>query len=532
MRNDSSWHQDSPFLSLSLLIYIFLGVFFFTCYQHHINNLDAISYISIARKYLQGDVANAVNGFWGPLLSWLLVPFLFFGADPVPAARIINLFIGLLTLIGAISLSYRMPLARTIRRALFFILIPIVQYYAYTLISPDLLVVCLLVAYFNCIFAGDYPRSTGQGVLCGLIGALAYLAKSYLFPFFILHFNLFSFLHYARSTTAAAKKQVRNCVVWGLAVFFIISGAWAGLISNKYGEMTIGTAGRYNFLMLGPHGIGHPAYYKGKLTDQTFLMDLPNESAINPSEDPSYFTWKTWSPFESWRSFEHLVNLFSRNLMSLFTAYQSFSFLSTVIILLYGLYGAKKYTRRFLLEETSFPLLTMILFPLGYTVLLVEARYVWINNILILLMGGFLLTVLFSCDFMTAVLRRTVLLIFAGSFAVMPAMNLLEEKNKGKDIYVLSEALRRQYYIKGSVASNEEWYKTSALTFHLNCRFFSVTKRKSELLKYNIDYYFLWNYEQQGLAFLADYKEITGGTVPGLRIYSLRDTLHKSRSEN
>jgi hypothetical protein len=37
---------------------------------------DASAYLTIARKYNAGDFHNAVNGYWSPLLSWLIAPFL------------------------------------------------------------------------------------------------------------------------------------------------------------------------------------------------------------------------------------------------------------------------------------------------------------------------------------------------------------------------------------------------------------------------------------------------------------------------
>ncbi|MHC4720172.1 MAG: hypothetical protein ACYSYT_06835, partial [Planctomycetota bacterium] len=49
-------------------------------YRYQINP-DGISYISVAQKYLAGDFAGAINGYWGPLYSWLLMPFLYFGIE-------------------------------------------------------------------------------------------------------------------------------------------------------------------------------------------------------------------------------------------------------------------------------------------------------------------------------------------------------------------------------------------------------------------------------------------------------------------
>ena len=55
---------------------------------------DTISYISIAQKYLRGEWTDAVNGFWGPLYSWLLVPFLAAGSDPMSSVAVLSIVLG------------------------------------------------------------------------------------------------------------------------------------------------------------------------------------------------------------------------------------------------------------------------------------------------------------------------------------------------------------------------------------------------------------------------------------------------------
>jgi hypothetical protein len=57
------------------LIYLLGALALLPGFRHEINP-DGISYISIARRYLAGDLRGAVNGYWGPLFSWALVPFL------------------------------------------------------------------------------------------------------------------------------------------------------------------------------------------------------------------------------------------------------------------------------------------------------------------------------------------------------------------------------------------------------------------------------------------------------------------------
>src|ERR1041385_9192010 len=52
-------------------------------------NPDGVAYMRIASYYAAGRTDLAISGYWGPLLSWLLVPWLKAGVSPVIAARIV-----------------------------------------------------------------------------------------------------------------------------------------------------------------------------------------------------------------------------------------------------------------------------------------------------------------------------------------------------------------------------------------------------------------------------------------------------------
>src|SRR5437899_8814556 len=41
-------------------------------YRNELINLDAVSYIEIARDYARGDLVHALNAYWSPLYSWVL----------------------------------------------------------------------------------------------------------------------------------------------------------------------------------------------------------------------------------------------------------------------------------------------------------------------------------------------------------------------------------------------------------------------------------------------------------------------------
>ena len=86
---------------------------------------------------------NAINGYWGPLLSWLLVPFLYFGATHIFAINALNLIFGLLTIAGTWKLSLRFEISDKIRMIILVPLVPIFQFIS--LIQPmDFLLLCIL----------------------------------------------------------------------------------------------------------------------------------------------------------------------------------------------------------------------------------------------------------------------------------------------------------------------------------------------------------------------------------------------------
>ena len=50
-------------------------------------NPDGLAYMAIAQYYLNGQTALMISGYWSPLLSWLIVPWLLVFDDPLLAAH-------------------------------------------------------------------------------------------------------------------------------------------------------------------------------------------------------------------------------------------------------------------------------------------------------------------------------------------------------------------------------------------------------------------------------------------------------------
>ncbi len=184
-----------------------------------------------------------------------MAPFLLlFGFKPIYGVYIsktVSIIIGFFTILSIRKLSQTFNLDRVVQRALLFASIPSMVFFSLLYNTPDLLLVCFLVYYLSIIFDSEYPHKLSNGVICGFVGAAAYLTKSFAFPFFLFHYILFNLIFYFRGLKIEREKILKNLFL-GLSIFFVISGLWAGIISDKYGKVTISTAGEYNQALVGP----------------------------------------------------------------------------------------------------------------------------------------------------------------------------------------------------------------------------------------------------------------------------------------
>ncbi|OPX58554.1 MAG: hypothetical protein A4E25_01612 [Methanobacterium sp. PtaB.Bin024] len=526
-----SFFNNNRILIFILSIYLLLGLFFLNYYQYIIN-ADAISYISIANYYINGNYADAINGYWGPLFSWLLVPFLFFGTNPfysLYSARILSLIIGIFTIVGIRRLSYKFEMEERIRTIIIVSMIPIVLYFALNLfITPDLLVTCLLVYYFSIIFDPEYPNNPLNGVSCALIGVLAYLAKSYVFPFFLIHFTLFNIYYYFKGVKVGKRKNVVKTFVLGISIFLVISGVWVGLISQKYGHVTVGTAGEYNEALVGPGAFDHPMLYQG-------IIQPPNENAVSAWEDPSYIKISSWSPFESVNTFNHQLGIISENILKIIYYFEVFSILSILIIVASLIMLIKKPLGKSN-QILGFSLATIFLYSVGYCLILVEDRYLWVVYIILMLMGGYLINVLFKTDLLNnwdknflSRFKLIILIVFVLSFMLLPVSSLLNDTSSsnspydaGRTLFSLTDSLDN-YNVSGRIASDDKWHASLYLSYYLNSKYYGKINQsnsmdlQNELEKNNIDYYFVWNNPDD--VHLSHYKDITGDRLRFLNVF-------------
>jgi hypothetical protein len=504
------------------IIYLVLGLFLLQYYRYQINP-DGISYISIARKYLNGDFTNAVNGCWGPFISWLLAPFLHFNSDALLMVKVLNLIIGMVTIIALWRLSCKFKMTNWVRTTILFSAIPVIWTFAFRYITPDLLLTCVVLFYLAVISSSNYPQRLGKGILGGILGGLGYLTKSFAFLFFICHFFLMNVFYYFRVESKEDKRKVVKNFLAGTVAFALISGIWIGLLSNKYGTLTFGSSGKVTMRWQAAPGA------KGSAVRWQGFVELPNKTAISAWEDPSYLEMPPYNPFGSWANFWHQTKLTAGNMQEIGDIFIRFSFLSLPIVVAYVLFWLRKLSPKTIPVELFCPTVTIILIAGAYSTILVKERFLWVIGLLLILMGGYVLARLFENNFFTKRRVAAILIVFFLSFAVPALLSLRAKANTGKNIYSLSQVLKSAIKPGHNIASNSSWPVTMYLCYHLDCKDYGVAKKgitnaelKEELKKYKTDYYFVWGGTAGDHNFLADYVELTGGRFSGLRIFGLK----------
>lgn len=515
-------------LILILTIYSLLALISVHFYLYKTGG-DEIAYINIAHAYVTGSWKNAINGYWSPLYSWLLTPFLLSGFTPlygIYASKVLSLIIGFFTIISVNLLLNIFKMSKTVKRVTLLSLIPVVLYFALMYNTPDLLVASILIVYLSIIFNPNYSSNQINGMLCGFTGAVAYLSKSFAFAFFIVHFLLFNLIHYFKALNSAKKKNILKNMVLGFAVFFVISGLWASTISEKYDKLTVSTSGEYNHNLVGPEytdnptiSIKHPIYYES-------LFKPPNSSSTSIWDDLSYIKMEHWSPFDSWDHFEHQIKILGENTIYAAHIIESFFQISLLLVMIMIFFIWKSKTNE--KNKLSYLLITMLIYILGYCFITVEWRYFFFIFILLVVSSFYMVDILNRNKILRKNIINVLLVALTFCFIFQPVYETISLSNNDNSLYNLSSALKSDYGIHGNIASSnshDKWWSTLIISYYLNSKYYGSTiemnstkKLQKELKNNKISYLFVW--DNESIPKLSNYKEITNGKIEGLRIYS------------
>jgi hypothetical protein len=479
---------------------------------------DATAYLTLARRYVSGDAFRAVNAYWSPLGVWLTALLHGLGMPLMAAAVLQNAAGSLALLWGSHRLFARAALPVPVHRTLLLAMLPLLVFAVYGQLFNDLWMAALLLGAYLVFTAGSFAERPRQWVLLGVLAALAYFAKAYALPYFVLQQMVLGYGLYRKR----GKYRLRPLLI-PLLAFVVVAMPWWLALYAHYGFWTTGTAGKLN---LGWSLIGHAVFKPG------FGGLLPPAFPDSPSywEDP----WLVNGVQPHWYDSAAMARL--QVLRILYYGWLMLQNLAALSVCLPVLISAllilfvRRRFRRIVPEALRPAALQFFLFLPAFLLIHNEARYFWyLVPFGLLLLGWWWQQ---KQDFRPA---WGILLVL--SFWVAPVENQARLINAGKVEYQAARTMR-QLNLSGSFTSNARFGTETQRMFRL--AYFSgnpwyqapypdmpAAQFWREVRRYQIRYYVaIQRPGSAGGLTLSDetgrsMPEVSGGRMKGVRIFQL-----------
>ncbi|MBS1775241.1 MAG: hypothetical protein JSS64_03065 [Bacteroidetes bacterium] len=453
-------------------------------FQYYVDP-DSTAYLTLAKRYVEGDYDSAINGYWSPFSIWLVALGMKAGFNAMPSAVVVNA----LAAIGFLYLSHlffrKLFLKKMSCWLLEMALSVFLTYAVYWQLFADLWGCFFLLWVLYELLRETFIKNKVNWLLVGLLGALAYLSKAYSLPFFVLEIIVFAWF-FMRKNDKPTKASL-TFVFGVVGTLFLCALPWFLLLHQKYGIWTTGTAGMLNTSW---YLVGHP-YWKHNVG-----AILPPVYANSPSywEDPFRANGATPHFWNSMKLFTLQIIRIGYNSLKFLQSISELSIFFSVAIVVAFFQIRKNLSTLFFEPQHKFLSVSFLLFPLGYFLINFEARYLWF----MVPLGMVLLvkTIEMIADRLKINMNGLVALL-AFSFMAYPIVGLKKMYGLGLDDHEIACKIK-QAGIKGGLTSNipygVETQRLMRISFFANMPFytlpFAVPKSKlvDEMDRYGILY--------------------------------------------
>ncbi|MEO6547249.1 MAG: hypothetical protein ABIN94_04595 [Ferruginibacter sp.] len=426
--------MKKPYVLSAGVLYVIAFFILFPQYQYLIDS-DGISYIKVAERLAENNFSDALNGYWSPLSSWLLVPFIKMGFNAVAAAKYLNGLLGLLCIYSFSALIETFVIDSFLKKLLPFCFAFLTISFCFNELSADLLSLFILSLYFNIILNKKVISTKPGLLLAGLLGALAYFAKAYNFFFFLANISFTLLLYCKNEAGNYFSSLFFKRLGIALFSFLIITSPYLYSISKKYDHFTVNTAGGLNTSwQLAP----------GVTDSQRIVIPPPYYNAVSSWDDPTYQQKTLITPFTSGKYFYKQIRLTAHNcivLIKILTQISISWIFCLPLFLFYSLRGKWEEGR----EIKWLLLFSTILYPAGYLLIVIEGRYVWILSAFILLMNAILVTEFKRKKMIGNIAFKFLTVILLVSFLPAPFLEMISLSGKHKYEHAVAAVLKREH---------------------------------------------------------------------------------------
>jgi hypothetical protein len=415
---------------LSILLYCFLFLVTYNWYRFCFD-VDGIGPMMIARRVANHDWLNSVNGVWSPLNAWIASLFPGIADEPVFVFKLINAFCSAGIIYVVHSLVKKLLPVNTNRQHLLiagiFASLPVILLsHTHYQLSGDLLQLLIVLIYIRLVITPGFIRSLSKNIIAGVLIALASYAKAYNFPFLFGSHLVICILANLASEPASSRRfaAITRPLLLTYSTALLLMLPWVVLLHQKYKIWTFSTVQKFNFHWL----LNEQSYSTLKSSD--LLMSPPYPDSPTAWEDPYSLYASFTGPFDSLDSFLHFLKNILHNFKVLLTNLNELSFLTISILLCYVLKLLLK--KEWAYHYAVLFFMSIFLF-VGYLLIYIELRYVWLTGLIALLLGAVLLAQ-HSHRIRSNLFFATTVLIFCASFLLTPVDKLQDMRNEGRDI--------------------------------------------------------------------------------------------------
>jgi len=451
-----SWYAS--LVGAAYLVQVILAVKSVWLVRERINP-DAVSYIRIAEYYLRGQTDLMVSGAWGPLLSWLIVPWLLVFDDALLAAHAAMAVSVVVFLFGCFCVLRAARLPGTVIIIGTWITAFLSVAWSEVIITPDLLMAGLFCYGTSLLFSEKWVADARTALGAGIVLGAAYLAKAVALPASAL-----MIIALAGTKVAVSRSSLRQTVratTIVVAGFLIVAGPWIGILSYKYGHPVFSTLGPIQHALVGPPDMArdHPDH---------FHFYKPEPGRLTVAEDPTNLPYNYWSPLESVAYAMHQARIIDRNAHLIVQYLKTFDWLGLGLVsAIFGYLLARPW-RKLLQEEpwrlSFIPIASVALIYLPvYAVQLSpsqEVRYYWVFFPFVSAASfGFTLHVS-GAIFKHRALQRalaltlvTLSLIIGNEWVFLQAFSLSDDSPSASSVYRASKILANKLRAAGLIGS-------------------------------------------------------------------------------
>lgn len=453
-------------------------------YQYYVDP-DATAYFAVIKRYVAGDMDKAINGYWSPWSIWLTAGLA--GVSQLglmASAVIVNAAGAVLFLFITHSFLKLFNVRNALQWLVELTLVVFLGYAVFGQLFDDLWECFFLLAALRLMLRDDFKSKAWLWLLVGMVGALAYYAKSYAFPFFIL--NTIVCTYFIADNKTQWLKVSAACIV--IMIVGVIP--WMVALHDKYDIWTISTSGKLN---LSWYTVGHP-YWKEGITH-----------LVPPAYDDSPYYWEdaymvngaTPTAFSSFVMLKMQLLRIPFNILKLIRCMGE---LSAVFALLFGAMLAvilSKKMRQYFPDKMHVVAISFLIFPSGYVLINFEARYLWYMLPLAMVMGALLLEKLFVHFSDSRWIKPKAYLLFALGFVYFPLWEMKSMYRVGEEDYRVAERMRS---LDGSFTAiplpGIQLRGVERIAYFSDKPFYMVTSREitheqllSEMKRYGVKYY-------------------------------------------